>query len=491
MQRLNKTMCKGYIEYPEKVLQFGEGNFLRAFADWQIDQLNQLTDFNGSVVAVQPRGSGKINILNEQDGLFTLFLQGMKDGKPVNEHTIVQSISRGIDLFSDYASFKRLAKAEELRFIISNTTEAGIKFDEGDRLEDVPQKTFPGKLTAFLYFRYKAFAGDTDKGCILLPCELIEENGRRLKETVLQFAELWKLEKGFIHWIHDANIFCNTLVDRIVPGFPVDDGEELTESLGYEDRLLVVGEQYYLWVIEGPEYIQNELPFADAGLNAIITGDLTPYRTKKVRILNGAHTAMAPVASLYGLNTVREAAENDLTGRFVEELISEEILPVLNMKDLSPYAEDVLNRFKNPYINHYLQSISLNAVSKFKTRNLPTLQAYVKQKGRLPERLVFALSALIYSYWNGRYEPEDDADVLAFFQAAWSAKKEDMVQASAAILGEERLWGMNLNDLPELTERTAFFLRTIHERGMEYTLKECCLKRGVANERDHENSSKR
>lgn len=293
MQRLNKTLCKGYIQYPEKVLQFGEGNFLRAFFDWQVDQLNQLTDFNGSVVAVQPRGSGKINILNEQDGLFTLFLQGIKDGKPVNEHTIVRSISRGIDLFSDYASFKQLAKTEELRFIISNTTEAGIKFDQRDRLEDMPQKTFRGKLTAFLYFRYKAFSGDAEKGCIMLPCELIEENGRRLKETVLQYAELWKLEKGFIHWIYYANIFCNTLVDRIVPGFPVDASEELTASLGYEDRLLVVGEQYYLWVIEGPEQIQNELLFAEAGLNTIITGDLTPYRTKKVRILNGAHTAMA------------------------------------------------------------------------------------------------------------------------------------------------------------------------------------------------------
>ncbi|XLG13844.1 tagaturonate reductase [Bacillus velezensis] len=478
LRQLNKKMCGEYIQYPEKVLQFGEGNFLRAFADWQIDQMNQLTDFNGSVVAVQPRGSEKIKRLNEQGGLFTLFLRGIKDGKPAEEHMIVKSISRGIDLFSDYDSFKRLAAQEELRFIISNTTEAGITFEKADRLEDRPQKTFPGKLAAFLYFRYKAFAGDTEKGCIVLPCELVEENGRKLKAAVLQYAGLWELEPDFTQWIHDANIFCNTLVDRIVPGFPVDTAEELTDFLGYEDRLLVVGEHYYLWVIEGPEQLQNELPFAEAGLNALITSDLTPYRTKKVRILNGAHTALAPVALLYGLQTVREAAEHEVTGRFIEELINEEILPVLQMEGVTQYAADVLQRFKNPYIQHYLQSITLNAAAKFKTRNLPTLKAYIEQEGRLPEKLVFSFSAMIYSYWNGPNKPADGEEVLNRFQMARSRCKDDMFQAASAILGEERLWGKNLNHFPGLTERTAFFLSVIHKRGMKHALHECCGKKG-------------
>lgn len=312
----------------------------------------------------------------------------------------------------------------------------------------------------------------------MLPCELVEENGRKLKAAVLQYAGLWELEPDFTQWIHDANIFCNTLVDRIVPGFPVDTAEELTDFLGYEDRLLVVGEHYYLWVIEGPEQLQNELPFAEAGLNALITSDLTSYRTKKVRILNGAHTALAPVALLYGLQTVREAAEHEVTGRFIEELINEEILPVLQMEGVTQYAADVLQRFKNPYIQHYLQSITLNAAAKFKTRNLPTLKAYIEQEGRLPEKLVFSFSAMIYSYWNGPNKPADGEGVLNRFQMARSRCKDDMFQAASSILGEERLWGKNLNHLPGLTERTAFFLSVIHKRGMKHALHECCGKKG-------------
>ncbi|MBL4968119.1 tagaturonate reductase [Bacillus halotolerans] len=476
MQKLNKKLYESYTQYPEKILQFGEGNFLRAFVDWQIEQLNRHTDFNGSVAVVQPRGSEKIKRLNDQDGLFTLFLQGMKGGEAVNEKMIINSISRGIDLFSDYDEFKKLASSEELRFIISNTTEAGIVCEKEDRLEDRPQKTFPGKLTAFLYFRYQAFAGDETKGCVLIPCELIENNGQKLKESILHYADLWELEEGFTQWIQNANTFCNSLVDRIVPGFPVDSMNEINAELGYQDELIVVGEQYYLWVIEGPNWIGEELPFAAAGLHTKIVSDLTPYRLKKVRILNGAHTAMTPVASLYGLKTVRDSVEHPAVGRFVEELIHDEILPVLKMEGLTQYAEDVLNRFKNPYIKHYVESIALNSVSKFKTRNLPTLQEYVEQKGQLPARLVFSLSALLYVY--RKKEMQDDPAVLQFFQEVWNQETGDMLRIASALLGEQWLWGANLNEIPKLTERVADYLNHIQELGMERALEQCCLQRG-------------
>nr|WP_237728913.1 tagaturonate reductase [Bacillus halotolerans] len=476
VQKLNKKLYESYTQYPEKILQFGEGNFLRAFVDWQIEQLNRHTDFNGSVAVVQPRGSEKIKRLNDQDGLFTLFLQGMKGGEAVNEKMIINSISRGIDLFSDYDEFKKLASSEELRFIISNTTEAGIVCEKEDRLEDRPQKTFPGKLTAFLYFRYQAFAGDETKGCVLIPCELIENNGQKLKESILHYADLWELEEGFTQWIQNANTFCNSLVDRIVPGFPVDSMNEINAELGYQDELIVVGEQYYLWVIEGPNWIGEELPFAAAGLHTKIVSDLTPYRLKKVRILNGAHTAMTPVASLYGLKTVRDSVEHPAVGRFVEELIHDEILPVLKMEGLVQYAEDVLNRFKNPYIKHYVESIALNSVSKFKTRNLPTLQEYVEQKGQLPARLVFSLSALLYVY--RKKEMQDDPAVLQFFQEVWNQETGDMLRIASALLGEQWLWGANLNEIPKLTERVADYLNHIQELGMGRALEQCCLQRG-------------
>ncbi|UTL73973.1 tagaturonate reductase [Bacillus halotolerans] len=476
MQKLNKKLYESYTQYPERILQFGEGNFLRAFVDWQIEQLNRHTDFNGSVAVVQPRGSEKIKRLNDQDGLYTLFLQGMKDGEAVNEKMIINSISRGIDLFSDYGEFKKLASNEALRFIISNTTEAGIVCEKEDRLEDRPQKTFPGKLTAFLYFRYQAFAGDETKGCVLIPCELIENNGQKLKEAILHYADLWDLEEGFTQWIQNANTFCNSLVDRIVPGFPVDSMNEITAELGYQDELVVVGEQYYLWVIEGPNWIGEELPFAAAGLHTKIVSDLTPYRTKKVRILNGAHTAMTPVSSLYGLKTVRDSVEHPAVGRFVEDLIHDEILPVLKMEGLVQYAEDVLNRFKNPYIKHYVESIGLNSVSKFKTRNLPTLQEYVEQKGQLPARLVFSFSALLYVY--RKKEMQDDPAVLQFFQEVWNQETGDMLRIASALLGEQWLWGANLNEIPKLTERVADYLNHIQELGMERALEQCCLQRG-------------
>jgi tagaturonate reductase len=476
MQKLNKKTIEDYKNYPEKVLQFGEGNFLRAFVDWQIDVLNKTTDFNGSVVVVQPRGSKMVEKINEQDGLYTLYLQGLKDGKPVKEHTLIDAISRGIDLFTQYDQFVELAKNPDLRFIFSNTTEAGIAYDETDRLEDQPQKSYPGKLTAFLYHRFQAFNGDINKGFIVIPCELIEFNGEKLKKIVLQYADQWNLGEEFIQWLNEANTFCCSLVDRIVPGFPGDTIDEMTEELGYKDDLVVVGEQFYIWVIEGPQWIKDEFPTHLAGLNTLFVDDLTPYRTRKVRILNGAHTAMTPVSYLYGLDTVAEAVDHPVVGSYIKELIFDEIIPTLDLpvEELNHFADAILERFMNPFIKHFLMSISLNSMSKYKTRDLPSLLEFIDRKKELPAKLVFSLAALI-SFYKGKRGTEDiqlsdDQDILALFNQQWGTfdgTVESLRAIVKSILGYEKNWEMDLNTVPGLTDMVTNYLYEIETKGMK------------------------
>ncbi|WP_066053915.1 tagaturonate reductase [Robertmurraya korlensis] len=488
MQKLNRSSYPESKTYPERVLQYGEGNFLRGFVDWQIQVLNRVAEFNGSAVVIQPRGFDKIERLNRQEGLYTLFLQGMKEGRPVNEYQVIESISRGINLFTDYDEYVKLAGSKDLRFIVSNTTEAGIAFHPEDRLEDRPQKSFPAKLTAFLYHRFHAFSGDVDRGCIIIPCELIENNGEVLKEIILKYAKLWNLGDEFIGWIHQANTFCSSLVDRIVPGYPSDTIEEKTRELGYIDELMVVGEQYHLWVIQGPQSLYDELPVKDTGLNTLIVDDLTPYRTRKVRILNGAHTAMTPVAYLSNLETVEEAVIDPEVGIFIKEMITEEIIPTLEGEhhELSLYADEVLNRFANPYIKHYLMSISLNSSSKFQTRNIPTLLDYLNNKHELPKRLVFSLSALIYFYRGKRGEEpiklQDQVGTLQFFYDLW--KRYDMQvisihQLTEAVLSNDQLWGMDLASIPNLIDKIANNLSQIEENGVRNVLKELNEKVGM------------
>ncbi|MDM5200890.1 tagaturonate reductase [Fictibacillus enclensis] len=481
METLNRTMAGVTNRYPEKVLQFGEGNFLRAFADWQIRELNEKAGFNGSVVVVQPRGSGKIERLNRQDGLFTLYLQGIKDGQEVNEHLVVDSISRGINLDQDYDQYLRLAESEKLRFVISNTTEAGIRFNENARLEDRPQEGFPAKLTAFLYHRFQTFSGDSSKGCVMIPCELIENNGPELKKVVLQYAEHWNLEPAFVQWIHEANTFCSSLVDRIVPGYPKDSGDEKEAELGYRDELMVVSEQYYLFVIEGPEWLKNELPFEKAGLNSFIVDDLTAYRERKVRILNGAHTAMLPVCYLYGLDTVSQSVNDEVTGAFIKEMIAEEMIPAMKYseEEMKAYAQDVLERFRNPYIHHFLSSLALHAISKFNARNVPTLVDYVEKKQKLPQRLTFSLSALLYFYKGKRGEeniPLDDSpEIIEVFKELWQKVDSKELQLTALvqdILSKEQWWGRDLSSISGLTTAVAEHLKVIEDKGIKAALLE-------------------
>ena len=469
---------------PERVLQIGEGNFLRGFADWMFDAMNRRGLFNGKVVLVQPTPNGHCAEQNEQDCLYTLILRGVRDGRIVEERKIIGSISRGIDPYADFAAFLDCAGNPALRVIVSNTTEAGIAYAAGDRLADAPPASFPGKLTVFLYERYRRFAGDPSKGFILLPCELIDRNGDALKAIVLRLAKEWGLAGGFVEWLGEANYFLNTLVDRIVTGYPREEAAELFEELGYEDRGLDTAELFHSWVIEGDERLAEELPFAEAGLNVIWTGDMTPYRSRKVRILNGAHTMMALAAYLSGAETVKDCMDDPVVRSFMDKGVREEIIPTLDQPEaeLTGFADSVAERFANPFIEHRLLSIALNSTSKFKVRCLPSLLLYSERTGRLPEALVFSLAALIAFYRgteirdralvgsrDGReYRILDDEPVLEGFRGLWSAYDGTASGAEAivrAVLGEEGLWGRDLGGVPGLPEAVGRNLRRILEAG--------------------------
>ena len=479
--KLNKKIYKEFKTYPEKVLQFGEGNFLRAFVDWQIDKMNEEAGFNGSVVVVQPQEGGLVNMLNEQDGLFTLYLQGVQGKRAIKTHKIINSISRGINPYTDYNEYLRVAENPELRFIVSNTTEAGIAFDENDKLNEGCQKSFPGKLTAFLFRRFMVFNGDNSKGFIIIPCELIDRNGEKLKEIVLRYAEMWNLGQDFVNWINDANTFCCSLVDRIVPGYPRDTIDEVREELGYDDNLVDVGEIFHLWVIEGPQSIKDELPIEKAGLNVKVVDDMTPYRTRKVRILNGPHTAMVPVAYLYGLETVGEAVDHEVIGRYVHDVIYDEIIETLDLphEELVEFADAIIERFQNPYVKHYLMSIALNSLSKYKTRDLPSLTEYLKRKGTLPKKLVFSLASLIEFYKGKRGDEDiqlaDDEDILELFRELWEkydGTKEGLNKIVTSVLAYEKNWGSNLNEIPNLADEVSRYLEIIEKVGMKEAIKE-------------------
>lgn len=474
---------------PERVIQFGEGNFLRAFVDWMIHRLNRQGLFNGRIVLVQPIAEGLADTINEQDGLYTLLLRGLQAGRIVEQKEIITSVSRGINPYTDWAACLACAENPDIEFVVSNTTEAGIIYDPADRPEHLPPVSFPGKLTAYLYRRFQHFQGDAAKGLVILPCELIERNGEQLQAIVLRLAREWGLPAAFAAWVSAHNTFVNTLVDRVVTGYPKEEAGELEQYLGYRDRLLTAGELFHLWVIEGPAALAERLPFTQAGLNVIWTNDMSPYRTRKVRILNGAHTASVPVAYLYGLEAVKEMMDHPVLGRFIRQVIWDEIVPSIELdrEMLSEFAGSVIERFENPFITHYLLSILLNSSAKFKTRNLPSLLAYCRQRDDLPEKLVFALAALISVYKDGRMEGSvmkarraagefsmrDDLPTLQFCAAAWrdyDGSAPSTAKVARAILGNTGIWGTDLNTVPGLTPMVTAYLYDICEHGIQDTV---------------------
>ncbi len=474
--------CAPVRPRPERALQFGEGNFLRAFVDWMVDEANEKAGFDGAIVVAQPIAQGLATKLNSQDGLYTLIARGVEGGKVVENRRVISSISRALNPYEDWAALVDVVRSTDLRFVFSNTTEAGIAWVAEAFEPGVCPNSFPAKVAALLYERFQAVGGDAAKGLVFLPCELIDRNGEKLREYVLRHAEAWNLGEAFIGWVREANAFLSTLVDRIVPGYPQAEAEGLAAELGYTDGLIDTGEIFHLWVIEGAAKFSEELPLHKAGLNVVWTEDMTPFRTRKVRILNGAHTSSVLAAFLGGVDTVGEMMDDAVFGRFIRRAVFDEIVPALPMEENEKlaYAEAVMERFRNPFIRHELLSISLNSVSKWKVRVLPSLVDSLANTGKIPEALAFSLAALIEFYKgepaaNGAlagsragqpYPIRDDADILAFFQGAWKDHAGDSSALAAKVLGNTALWGEDLNLIPGLAGSVGAGLAAIEKQGI-------------------------
>lgn len=449
LKRTNQT------QHTERVLQFGEGNFLRGFVDWMIDRLNKENGGDYGVVVVQPLPHGMAEMLNEQEGLYSLYLRGLLNGKKTEETRVVDCITRGLNPYTHTDEFFDCALNPDLRFIVSNTTEAGIEYKPNQSVDDFEGTTFPGRLTMFMKKRFDAGLD----GFVLLPCELIDKNGDCLKECILKYAADWNYGEDFVKWVNEKNHFTNTLVDRIVTGYPRDNAAEMCERYGYQDNIIDTAEIFHLWVIEGDKKYAEEIPFHKIGLNVLWTDDVTPYKKRKVRILNGAHTMSVLAARLAGLETVGEMMNDADTYKFVHDGIFEEIIPTLDLpkEELEQFANDVIERFKNPFIKHYLLSIALNSVSKFKVRVLPSVQEYIKRYDKEPKKLVFALAALIMFYRTD--EANDDAEVVEFMKKATPAE----------VLKRTDYWDEDLSYLLPSVEQ---YIASIEAKGMREALKE-------------------
>lgn len=477
---LNRKNATQTQTYPTRILQFGEGNFLRAFTDWIVNKMNKEIGFNTGIDVVQPLAGGMVHMLNEQDGLYHVYLKGIKNGQPVKEYSLIDCINQGINPYTEFAKYEQSYLNPDLRFVFSNTTEAGIAMDETDSLDMQPQKSFPGKVAALLYNRFKAFDGAADKGLIFFACELIDRNGDMLKKYVLQHAQNWNLGDEFVAWVNNSCAFCSTLVDRIVPGFPKDEIKDIQKELGFEDNLVVVGEYFHLWVIEAPEWVQKEFPAEKAGLDVKFVKDMTRFREQKVLVLNGCHTGSYAVSYLSGLETVREAFENLEVGSFMKDLVYDEVLPILDgsEKELESFAHKILERFRNPYIRHQWQSIALNAMSKWETRNLPTLLNYYESHQMLPQKIVFSLAAMI-AYFKGEangeeYKVQDDQWIVDFYKQAWAecdGRPISIQKLVEKVLSLEKVWKRNLNEVPNLTISVTCYLFLIEQVGMKKAVK--------------------
>lgn len=476
MKSVNETVKKVYGNYPEKVLQFGEGNFLRAFVDWMIDKANRDGIYQGSIVLCQPIEKGLKDMINAQDGVYTLAMRGSENGKAVENIEVITSVSRCINPYEDkdYDALMDLAKSPDLEVVVSNTTEAGIAYHAGDKLTDRPPVSFPAKVTAFLYERYRAFDGAADKGLLFLPVELIDNNGAELKRIVLQYADEWDLGEGFVNWVENANEFTSTLVDRIVTGYPRDEVNYFEEKLGYKDNIIDTSELFNLWVIEGDKKWADKLPVHRTDAHVIWTDDVKPYKKRKVRILNGAHTSTVLAAYLAGFDIVMDFMKDDTFRTFMNDVIYKEVIPTLDLpkKELEDFAAAVNDRFANPYIKHKLLDISLNSCSKFNARCLPSLLGYVEEKKELPKCLTFSLAAFIKFYqgemkdgaYTGTrkdgtaYPIRDDADVLEFFSDIWSRLDADGI--AQAVLSKTEFWsGKDLTEVPGLKDAVAGYLK--------------------------------
>lgn len=466
-------------ERPIKIMQFGEGNFLRAFVEWILQNLNDKKAIDAGVVVVQPMPFGRVKELADQDGLYTLRLEGIDGGKKVKSSQVIDVIGDCVNPFADYEKFLKYGESEELQVIISNTTEAGIAVDPSDTDFSVCPKSFPGKLLALLKKRYDTFNGDRNRGLAIVPCELIDNNGDELYRCLTELAEINKMDAKFIEWMQTANHFTSTLVDRIVPGYPRNEIEAIQKETGYIDNNVVKGEIFHLWVLKKEPFVQKVLPADSTGLNVIFADDIKPYKQRKVKILNGSHTAMVPVAYLCGIDTVGEAVNDPVIGKFVRDFIFDEVNPTIDLPQdqMTAFANSVIERYQNPFIRHELMSIALNSTTKFRTRLLPTLTDYVRIKGELPKHLLFAFAALV-TFHKGKRGAEDialkdDPEYLAKWKELWEGFDGCYKCLAKKALGWTEAWETDMNAIhPEITVTVAKYLEAIGTKGMRKAVEE-------------------
>ena len=486
METLNYKILKesGYNGYilesgTEKVMQFGEGNFLRAFVDDFFDIANEKAGYNGKVVLVQPIAQGLTDLINQQEGLYTLYLRGSENGVKVDDKRVISAVSRCINPYGEWDKVLDFARSDDLEIIVSNTTEAGIVHDTESTFDQTPPVSFPAKLTRVLYERWTA----GKPGIVMLSCELIDNNGKELLKCVNQYIDDWKLDDGFRKWVNEENVFCSTLVDRIVPG-RIRDPEEvkaLAEKNGYDDPLTDVGEVFGIWVIEGPDGLEDRLPFKKAGVPVIVVPDVTPYKKRKVRILNGAHTGFVLGAYLAGFDIVRDCMHDDTVREYMNKMLYEEVIPTLPLdrKDLEDFARAVQDRFNNPFVNHELMSISLNSTSKWRARNMPTFLDYVQEKGKLPKCLTTSFAAYVAFYSNdiqeltdkglvcrrpkgNEYTVSDDRWALEFY---WNHRNDSPEELIHAVMTNTEMWGQDLTKVPGFEVEAVRILKQIREEG--------------------------
>ncbi len=471
-----EQISKKLFNKPErkiKIMQFGEGNFLRAFVEWIIQDLNDKGAIDADVAVVQPMPFGRVKELEKQDGLYTLRLEGIDGGKNVKKSQVIDVIGDCIDPFTEYEKYLKYGESEDLQVIISNTTEAGIAVDSTDTDFSQCPKSFPGKLLALLKRRYDHFKGDMNRGLAIVPCELIDDNGDELYRCLTELARINKMDEKFIKWMQTANHFTSTLVDRIVPGYPKNEIEDIRKETGYIDNNVVKGEIFHLWVLKKEPVVQKYLPADKTGLNVIFADDIHPYKQRKVKILNGSHTALVPVAYLCGIDTVGEAMNDKTVSKYVRDFIFNEVNPTINLpKDqMTAFANSVIERYKNPYIRHELMSIALNSTTKFKTRLLPTLKDFVKITGKLPAHLLFSFAAIIEFHKGKRGNEDialnDDPAYLAKWKQLWAEFDGDYTRLAKAALGWKEAWDTDMNTIhPEITATVAKYLKDIETKGM-------------------------
>lgn len=456
-----------------KIMQFGEGNFLRAFVEWIIQDLNDKGAIDAGVVVVQPMPFGRVKELAEQDGLYTLRLEGIDNGKNVKSSRVIDVIGDLLNPFEEYERFLKYGESEDLQVVISNTTEAGIAVDPTDTDFTKCPKSYPGKLLALLKRRYDFFKGDMNKGLAIVPCELIDDNGDELYRCLTELAKINKMDEKFIHWLQNANHFTSTLVDRIVPGYPRNEIEAIQKETGYIDNNVVKGEIFHLWVLKKEPHVEKVLPADKTGLNVIFADDIHPYKQRKVKILNGSHTAMVPVAYLCGIDTVGEAVNDPVIGKFVHDFVFGEVNPTIDLPQdqMVAFANSVIERYKNPYIRHELMSIALNSTTKFKTRLLPTLLDYVRIKGKLPKHLLFSFAAIV-EFHKGKRGSEDialkdDPAYLEHWKKLWAEFDGDYKKLAKNALAWSEAWDMDMNTIhPEICATVAKYLEEIEKKGM-------------------------